>query len=51
MELRQINSTFSLKTNFLEYGSFCLMIRNFLKYNENPEERIFSQEIPFWIYC
>ena len=36
MDLEKFNFTISLQTYFLEYASFCSIIRNFLKYKENP---------------
>ena len=36
MDLEQFNFTISLRTNLLEYGSFCSIIRNFLNYKDKP---------------
>ena len=36
MDLQKIQESFQIKTNFLEYGSFCMKIKSFLKYKDFP---------------
>ena len=36
MELQKFQDSFDIKTNFLEYGSVCIIIKSFLKYKDFP---------------
>ena len=37
MELLQFQNTFQVKTNFLEYGKVCILLKNFLIFEDFPE--------------
>ena len=40
MELLQFQNTFQVKTNFLEYGKICIILKNFLGFKEFPETKL-----------
>ena len=40
MELLQFQNTFQVKTNFLEYGKICIILKNLLRFKEFPEIKL-----------
>ena len=39
MELLQFQNNFQVKTNFLEYGKVCILLKNYLRYKEFPDTK------------
>ena len=39
MELNEFQQKFHVKTNFLEYGKICILLKNYLRFKEFPETK------------
>ena len=45
MDINEFQEHFNIKSNFLEYGSVCIIIKNFLDYKDAPNCQSIHPEI------